>query len=51
MMVDPDGNVIAYDKIVNGQRMNLGGAESEKIIQHAKELGKIVSDRSTISRK
>ena len=51
MMVDPDDNVIAYDKIVNGQRMNLDGAESEKIIQHAKELEKIVSDRSTISRK
>jgi hypothetical protein len=51
MMADPDGNVIAYDKIVNGQRMNLDGPESEKIKQHARELEKIVSERSTISRK
>jgi hypothetical protein len=51
MMVDPDGKVIAYDKIVNGQRSNLDGDESDKIIQHAKELAKIVSERSTISRK
>ena len=51
MMVDPDGKVIAYDKIVNGQRSNLDGAESENLIQHARELEKIVSERSTISRK
>ena len=51
MMVDPDGNVIAYDKIVNGQRMNLSGEESEKIIQHAQALEKIVSERSTLNRK
>jgi hypothetical protein len=51
MMVDPDGKVIAYDKIVNGQRNNLDGDESDKIIQHAKELAKIVSERSSISRK
>lgn len=51
MMADPDGNVIAYDKVINGQRMNLDGAESEKIIQHARELEKIVAERSTISRK
>ena len=51
MMVDPDGKVIAYDKIVNGQRMNLDGTESENLIQHARELEKIVSERSTISRK
>ena len=51
MMVDPDGNVIAYDKVVNGQRTNLDGAESKKIIEHARELEKIVSERSNISRK
>jgi len=51
IMVDPDGSVIAYDKIVNGQRMNLDGDESEKIIKHARELEKIVSERSTITRK
>ncbi|MDH3269248.1 MAG: hypothetical protein OEM46_10385 [Ignavibacteria bacterium] len=51
IMVDPDGNVISYDKVVNGQRMNLEGTESEKIIQHARELQNIVFERSTISRK
>lgn len=50
MMVDPDGNVIAYDKVVNGQRSGLDGEESERIIQHAKELEKIVTERSKISR-
>jgi hypothetical protein len=50
MMIDPDGNVIAYDKIVNGQRLNLDSDESEKIIQHAQELEKIVSERSTLSK-
>ncbi len=51
MMVDPDGNVIAYDKVVNGQRTNLDGTESKIIIEHARELEKIVSERSNISRK
>ncbi len=51
MMVDPDGNVIAYDKVVNGQRSGLDSEESNGIIQHAKELEKIVSERSKISRK
>ena len=51
MMVDPDGNVIAYDKVVNGQRSGLSSEDSKKIIQHAKEIEKIVSERSTISRK
>jgi len=51
MMVDPDGNVIAYDKVVNGQRLNLNSEESGKIIQHARDLERIVSERSTISRK
>ena len=51
MMIDPDGRVIAYDKIVNGQRLNLDSDEADKIIQHAQELEKIVSERSTLSRK
>ena len=51
MMVDPDGKVIAYDKIANGQRLNLSSDESSKIIQHAQELEKIVSENSTISKK
>ena len=51
MMVDPDGNVIAYDKVVNGQRSGLDGEESKKIIEHARALEKIVSERSKITRK
>ena len=51
MMIDPDGNVIAYDNIVNGKRLNLSSEDSEKIIKHARELEKIVSERSTITKK
>jgi len=51
MMVDPDGNVIAYDNVVNGQRSGLDSEDSKKIIEHAKALEKIVSERSTITRK
>ena len=51
MMVDPDGNMIAYDNVVNGQRSGLSIEESKKIIEHARALEKIVSERSTISRK
>ena len=51
MMADPDGNVIAYDKVINGQRSGLSNQESKEIIQHARELEKIVAERSTISRK
>jgi len=51
MMLDPDGNVIAYDKVVNGQRSGLSSEESTEIIQHARAIEKIVSERSTISRK
>ena len=50
MMIDPDGKVIAYDKIVNGQRLNLDSDESDKIIQHAQDLEKIVSERSTLNK-
>jgi len=46
MMVDPDGNVIAYDKIVNGQRSGLESEESEFIIEHAKELRDIVERKT-----
>lgn len=45
MMVDPDGNVIAYDKVVNGQRIGLDSDEAEKIINHAKELSDIVEKK------
>jgi hypothetical protein len=51
LMVDPDGNVIAYDFVINGQRTGLDSDDSKKIIEHARALEKIVSERSTISRK
>jgi len=51
LMVDPDGNVIAYDFVINGQRTGLDSEDSKKIIEHARALEKIVSERSTISRK
>ena len=51
LMVDPDGNVIAYDFVINGQRTGLDSDDSKKIIEHAKALEKIVSERSTITRK
>lgn len=51
MMVDPDGSVIAYEKIVNGQRVGLTGEEADKIVEHARALEEIVSKRSTISKK
>jgi hypothetical protein len=45
-MVDPDGNVIAYDKIVNGERIGLSNEEAKEIVEHAQELEKIVSKKS-----
>jgi len=51
LMVDPDENVIAYDFVINGQRTGLDSDDSKKIIEHARALEKIVSERSTISRK
>jgi len=46
MMVDPDGNVIAYDRIVNGERIGLSNEEAEEIVNHARELEQIVSKKS-----
>jgi len=46
MMVDPDGNVITYDRIVNGERIGLSNEEAEEIVNHARELEQIVSKRS-----
>jgi hypothetical protein len=51
MMVDPDGNVIGYESVVNGQRSGLSTDDSNKIIEHAKAIEKIVSERSKIVRK
>ena len=51
MMVDPDGKVIAYDRIVNGERIGLSSEEAEEIVNHARELEQIVSERSKLSKK
>jgi len=51
MMVDPDGNVIGYENVMNGQRSGLSSDDSKKIIEHAKVIEKIVSERSKIVRK
>lgn len=48
LMVDPDGNVIGYDNVVNGQRSGLDSDVSNKIIEHSRELEKIVRERSSI---
>ncbi|MCU0365468.1 MAG: hypothetical protein MUE93_07370 [Ignavibacteriaceae bacterium] len=51
LMVDPDGNVIAYDFVINGQRTGLDNDDSKKIIDHARAIEKIVSERSKIIQK
>lgn len=51
MMADPDGNLIAYDKVINGERSSLSQEEADLIIEHAEQLEKIVTERSRISRK
>ena len=51
MMVDPDGNVIGYENVMNGQRSGLSSDDSKKIIEHAMAIEKIVSERSKIVRK
>ncbi|MEJ2103106.1 MAG: hypothetical protein P8X47_00860 [Ignavibacteriaceae bacterium] len=45
MMVDPDGNVITYDNLVNGKRVGLSNEELNKIVEHAKVLENIVKTR------
>jgi len=42
MSVNPDGNVIVYEKVVNGERENLSSDEAEEIVNHAGELRDIV---------
>jgi len=51
LMVDPDGKVIGYDYVVNGQRSGVDSDVSYKIIEHSRELVKIVKERSSILNK
>lgn len=45
MYVDPDENVISYNKIVNGKRLSLDQEEAEQIINHANEIRTVVESR------
>ena len=47
MFINPDGDVIVYDKIVNGKRENLSNKEADDIVNHARELRDIVEKRIT----
>lgn len=51
MYIDPDGNVIAYDKTRNMQRVALEDEDAEGVIKHAAELYEIVKKRKTVSKK
>jgi len=43
--LDSDGDVISYQKIVNGELLNLDDSELEDAITHAKELYNLVGDK------
>jgi hypothetical protein len=47
VLINPDGDVIVYDKITNGKRENLSNEEAEEIVNHARELRDIVEKRMT----
>ncbi|MBT8379676.1 MAG: hypothetical protein KJN64_10630 [Ignavibacteria bacterium] len=51
MMIDPDGNVLAYDKMVNGERIGLSNEEIGAILEHAEKLRDVVYERSEIVNK
>ncbi len=42
--LDSDGDVISYQKIVNGELLNLDDSELEEVLTHAEELYKLVGD-------
>jgi len=42
---DPDGDVISYEKIINGKVTGLDAEETEEILSHSKELYAIVGDK------
>ncbi len=43
--LDSDGDVISYQKIVNGELLNLDDSELEEVLTHAKELYSLVGDK------
>ena len=48
VQITPSGDVLNYDKIINGQRKQLSGEESDWIYKHSKELINIVKKHSKI---
>ncbi|UCH65369.1 MAG: hypothetical protein JSW63_12315 [Ignavibacterium sp.] len=45
LYLDPDGDVISYNKILNNQLVNLDDAELQEILSHSKELYSLVGDK------
>ena len=43
--LESDGDVISYQKIVNGELLNLDDSELEEVLTHAEELYKLVGDK------
>ena len=41
---DPDGDVISYEKLINGKVTGLSSEETEEILSHSRELYAIVGD-------
>ena len=44
LYLDPDGDVISYNKIINKQMVSLEDSELDEIISHTKELYALVGD-------
>ncbi len=51
IQITPSGDVLNYDKIVDGRREELTGTESGWIYSHSKELINIVKEHSKILKK
>jgi hypothetical protein len=45
LFIDPDGDVISYEKMQRGQRLSLSDEEAEQYVRHAQELAEIVEKR------
>jgi hypothetical protein len=45
LYLDPDGDVISYNKILNNQLVNLSDSELDEILSHSKELYSLVGDK------
>ncbi len=43
--LDSDGDVISYQKFVNGELLSLDDPELEDVLTHAEELYKLVGDK------